>query len=128
MNLLKTAFGLALAAALCGCASITPLKTPATVKVDGVTPIESVEVTNSAWYLFSCIPLFSGDPNFPNVGTCKLFEDTLTLQNQMKMLEAEAKRVGATRAIDVTTMTDDESICFFLVEHWRAHTSAVLVK
>lgn len=128
MNLPKSVFGLTLVAMLCGCASVTPLKTPAGMKVDGVEPIESVEVSNSAWYLFSCIPLFSGDPNSPNVGTCKLFRNTLTLQNQLKMLEDEAKRVGATRAIDVTSVSYEETIFFFVFEHRRGHTSAVLVK
>lgn len=128
MNLFKATFGLALAATLCGCATVTRLKTPADMKVDGATPVESVEITNSAWYLLSCIPLFSGDVDRPNMGGCCLFQDTLTLPNQLKMLEAEVKRVGATRAIGVTTTTAEESICFFLVKHWRGHTSAVLVK
>ena len=128
MNLSRATFGLVLAATLCGCASVTPLKTPDGMTVDGVEPVESVEVSNSSWYLFSCIPLFSGDPAHPNVGGCKLFQDTLKLSNQMKMLEDEAKRVGATRAIDVTTSTRDESILFFVLKHWRGHTSAVLVK
>ncbi len=128
MNLFKSSSGLALAAMLYGCTSVTPLKMPDGMKVDGVEPIEAVEVTNSSWYLLSCIPLFSGDPNFPNVGTCKLFTDTLTLQNQMKMIEDEAMRVGATRAIDITTSTQEESILFFVLKHWRGHTSAVLVK
>ena len=128
MSLFKSMTALALAATLCGCASVTPLKTPADVKVDGVVPVESVEVTNSAWYLFSCIPLFSGDVERPNTGDFKLFRNTLTLQNQMKMLEDEAKRVGATRAIDVTSVSYDEAIFFFVFEHRRGHTSAVLVK
>ena len=128
MNLSRATSGLALAAMLCGCASVTPLKTPDGMTVDGVEPVESVEVTNSAWYLFSCVPLFSGDPDHPNVGGCKLFQDTLTLPNQMKMLEDEACRVGATRAFDVSTATDEESIFFFVLKHWRVHTSAVLVK
>ena len=128
MNLSKAMVAFAFAATLCGCASVTPLKTPDGMKVDGVEPVETVEVTNSAWYLFSCIPLFSGDPDHPNVGACKFFQDTLTLPNQMKMLEDEARRVGATRAIDITTNTRDESILFFVLKHWRGHTSAVLVK
>ena len=128
MNLSKSTFALAFAATLCGCASVTPLKTPSDLKVGDVVPVEAVEISNSAWYLLSCIPLFSGDVDRPNVGGCKLFQDTLTLQNQMKMLEAEARRVGATRAFDVSTATDEESIFFFVLKHWRVHTSAVLVK
>ena len=128
MKLSKTMAVLALAATLCGCASVTPLKTPSGMKVDGVVPVESVEVSNSAWYLLSCIPLFSGDVDHPNAGDFKLFRNTLTLQNQLKMLEDEAKRVGATRAIDVTSVSYDEAIFFFVFEHRRGHTSAVLVK
>ena len=57
-----------------------------------------------------------------------MFTNTVTLDNQLRMLEAEAKRVGAKRAVDVTSDSSKESVLFFLLKREKLHTSAVLVK
>ena len=44
------------------------------------------------------------------------------------MLEDEAARIGATRAVDVTTLRTDESLFFFLLQREKIHTSAILVR
>ena len=127
---MKTASALAVAAFLAGCATVS--------KVDGAkcvsevshssNVVECVQVFNSGWKLFSCIPLASGDPKNPNLPTCHFFTNTVTLQNQVEMLEAEARRVGARKADNVITSYSSERVLLFLLLREKIITSAMLVK
>ena len=116
------------AALLGGCASVTRLDGKPCAPLDGHEPVEAVQVMNTNWKLLSFIPIASGNPERPNACSCRWFENTVTLQNQMAMLEAEAKRAGATRAFDVVTTSCDERLYFFLLKREKIHTSAVLAK
>ena len=119
----------ALAVALGGCsATMTHLPKPQGMKAAGVEPLEAVEVSNANLLLLSFIPIASGDPDAPNAGAFRWFTDTLSVANQVRMLEAEAARVGATRAVEVATLKTDESLLFFLLLREKMHTSAILVK
>ena len=118
-----------LAAALCGCSSVRGIADFRGVKVeDGVEPIEVVDIYNTNWLFLSLLPIASGDPDNPDGWTTCFFRDKATVENQIRMLEAEAKRVGASRAINVTTVTTDEAAFLFLFLRERFHTSAVLVR
>ena len=120
---------LVLAATCAGCAStLTRLPVPKGLEADGLHPVETVEASNSAVLFLSFIPIASGDPKAPNSGGVRWFEETTTLDNQMKMLEAEASRIGATRAVNVETLLTDESYFLFLLLRETIHTSAVLVR
>lgn len=115
--------------ACAGCSTtLTRLPPPRALKTAGVVPIEAVEVSNANLLLLSFIPIASGDPAAPNAGECCWFTDTLSVANQFQMLEAEAARVGATRAVEVATLKTDESLLFFLLQREKMHTSAILVK
>ena len=112
---------------LFGCSSVRGITDFRGVKVeDGVEPIEVVDIYNTNWLFLSLLPVASGDPDNPDGWTTCLFRDKATVENQIRMLEAEAKRVGAGRAINVTTVTTDEAAFLFLRE--KIHTSAVLVR
>lgn len=115
--------------ALVGC-STTLTRLPATKMPSSsdVRPLEVVEISNACLLLLSFLPIASGDPQSPNSWGCTWFEDTTTVENQMRMLEAEASRIGATRAVDMTTLRTDESLFFFLLQREKIHTSAVLVR
>ena len=76
----------------------------------------------------SLLPIASGDPDNPDGWTTCFFRDKATVENQVKMLENEAKRVGASRAINVSTTMTDESFLSILFLREKCHTSAVLVK
>ena len=118
-----------LAAALCGCSSVRGIADFRGVKVeDGVEPIEVVDIYNTNWLLLSLLPIASGDPDNPDGWTTCFFRDKATVENQIRMLEAEAQRVGASRAINVTTVSTDEAAFLFLFLREKFHTSAVLVK
>ena len=118
-----------LAAALCGCSSVRGIADFRGVKVeDGVEPIEVVDIYNTNWLLLSLLPIASGDPDNPDGWTTCFFRDKATVENQIRMLEAEAKRVGASRAINVATVSTDEAAFLLLFLREKFHTSAVLVR
>ena len=124
-----SAIVLFLALALCGCSSVKRLSDFRGVKVeDGLEPIEVVDVYNTNWLFLSLLPIASGDPDNPDGWTTCFFRDTATVANQIKMLEDEAKRVGASRAVNVTTTTTDEEAFLILFLREKYHTSAVLVR
>ena len=118
-----------LAVSLLGCSSVRGIADFRGVKVeDGVEPIEVVDVYNTNWLLLSLLPIASGDPDNPDGWTTCFFRDKATVENQIRMLEAEAKRVGASRAINVTTVSTDEAAFLILFLREKFHTSAVLVR
>lgn len=95
---------------------------------DGETPIETIEIENTGWLLFRCIPLGSGDPLRPNEKTCRFFSNTVTLQNNLEMLEDEMERVNAKRVENLTSRKTDETIFLILLTRRSYHTSAVLLQ
>ena len=95
---------------------------------DGEAPLETIEIENTGWLLFKCIPLGSGDPLRPNEKTCRFFRNTVTLQNNLEMLEDEMERVGATRVENLTSRKTDESMFILLLTRRSYHSSAVLLK
>lgn len=112
-----------------GCTSVKRLTDCHGVKVeDGMTPVEVVDIYNTNWLLLSWLPIASGDPDCPDEVTAVPFRNTVTLENQMKMLEREVERCGARKAINVMSITTDESAVFFLLMREKYHTTAVLVK
>lgn len=119
---------LALALVLSGCATIRRTELKPGTKVGGYDAIESVEIRNTNWLLLTLLPIGSGDPDNPNGWTTCLFQNTATLDNQLKMLDAEAKRVGASRAVDVASVTSDETVLILCFLREKYHTTAVLVK
>ena len=118
-----------LAVSLFGCSSVRGITDFRGVKVeDGVEPIEVVDIYNTNWLFLSLLPIASGDPDNPDGWTTCFFRDKATVENQIRMLEAEAKRVGASRAINVTTVSTDEAAFLLLFLREKFHTSAVLVR
>ena len=114
---------------LTGCATIRQSKIFHGVKVeDGEVPLETVEIENSGWKLFKFISLGSGDPRYPNKCSCRIFRDTVTLQNNLDMLEMEMKATGATRFTNLTSRNSEETFLFIVLTRNAYHTSAVLLK
>ena len=109
---------LAAASALCGCA---------TVQFCDRGGKNMVDITNTGWYLLNIIPLASGDPDAPNENTCRLFRQTTTLANTMKLLDYAMAKSGAERAKCVTSYKTDENVLFILLKRHACHTSAELV-
>ena len=115
--------------AMAGCATITTAHNYHGVNVEGgEVPIESVVIENTGWKIFDLIPIGGGDPQRPNSCSCRLFEDTTTLQNNLDMLEREMRRVGATRIRNLSSKTAYESLFLLLFTRTACRTSAVLLK
>ena len=86
-----------------------------------------VEVQNSGWYLLNFIPLGSGDPHKPNSTSCNLFRNTVTLDNNIDMLNYAMHQEGAVGVRHLTTYTNDEYVFIVLLKRHSMHTSAELV-
>ena len=115
--------------AVCGCTSVKRITDFRGVKVeDGQEPVEVVDIYNSNWLLLSLLPIASGDPDNPDGWTTCFFRNTATVENQVRMLEAEVKRAGAKRAVNVMTTSTDEAALLILLLREKYHTSAVLVR
>ena len=115
--------------ACAGCATINRVTEYHGMGIEGgETPIKTVAIVNTGWLLLKMIPLGSGDPLRPNENTCRFFSKTVTLQNNLAMLEDEMERVGAKRVVNLTSRKTDESILFILLTRRAYHTSAVLLK
>ena len=118
-----------LALMLSGCASIRHSDIFHGVKMeDDETPLEMVEIENSGWKLFKFIPIASGDTLHPNKCGCRWFQDTVTLQNNLKLLEIEMKERGATRFANLTSRNSEETFLFIVLTRNAYHTSALLLK
>ena len=107
-----------LAALLSGCATATVCHEERTL----------VTIENTGWYLFNFIPIASGNPSNPNACSCRLFSKTVTLENNMKMLERIMRDEGATGFRDLNSFTTDEHILIILLKRHAYHTSAQLLK
>lgn len=115
---MKATVLLLLALSLCGCASVSYSDKGGKTMVD---------VANTGWYLFNLIPLASGNPEAPNEVDFKLFRQTTTLANNVRLLDYAATERGATDVKDISTYTSDESIFIILLKRHIIHTSAELV-
>ena len=112
----RVAFILA-CALLSGCATVT-------VSRDGAT---MVNIENSGWYLLNFIPLASGNPTRPNSCTTRLFSKTVTLENNVKMLDKVIRDEGAVAARDSNSFTVAEHVLLILLKRHAYHTSAQLL-
>ena len=112
-----------------GCTTVRYSTTFHGIRVeDGEEPLEIVEIENSGWEIFKCIPLASGNPQKPNRLSCRWFRNTVTLQNNLDLLEQEMKTRVATRFTNLISRNSEESFLFILLTRNAYHTSAVLLK
>ena len=111
-------FAIILACALLGgCATVTVSREGATM----------VNIENSGWYLLNFIPIASGNPARPNSCTTRLFSKTVTLENNVKMLDKVIADEGAVAIRDLNSFTIDEHILLILFKRHAYHTSAQLL-
>ena len=104
-------------ALLGGCATVTVSREGATM----------VNIENSGWYLLNFIPLASGNPMRPNACTTRLFSKTVTLENNVKMLDKVIRDEGAVAIRDINSFTIDEHVLLILLKRHAYHTSAQLL-
>ena len=122
---------LALLLLLCaaGCASVKMTRAFNGVKVDGgYTPLATVSVENTGWFLFNFIPLASGNPERPNETDWLFFRNTVSLDNNIKMLDATMRQQGATCFEHLTSHLKDDFYYFFILYRRTCQTSAVILR
>ncbi len=108
---------LLLSAMISGCASYTVSRKDTTM----------VNIENSGWYFLNFIPLASGNPACPNEFSTRLFSKTVTLENNIKMLDKIVEEEGAVAVRDLNSFTIDEHILLILFKRHSYHTSAQLL-
>lgn len=111
-----TAFAL-LAALFAGCASVS-------VDTQGAN---MVVVQNSGCFLFCVMPLWSGDPDYPNQQVCNWFDNTVKLDTNMRLLQETAAEKHARGIRNIASHMDDESIFWFILKRKVYRTSAELI-
>ena len=112
-----------------GCTSVHVTRSYNGVRVDGGRqPAATVEVENSGWYLFTFIPIASGNPEAPNEVSSQWFTDTVTVGNNIKVLKDVMRRERITEVANLTTHCSDEKYLVFILARRAYHTSAVLLK
>ncbi len=122
-------FTLALFLLLTGCTTYRSTSAYNDVNVDGGRrPIETIEIENSGWFLFTCLPIASGNPDRPNDNSCCWFKNTVRLENNVKVLRQHMREEGSTEVANVISHCEDEKYLVFLVARRAYHTSAVLLK
>lgn len=113
----KALFSLISAALLAGCA---------TIRSSDAGGRQMVDIENTCWMLLYCIPLASGEPNEPNEVLCRAFQNSATLENNMRMLDRARKEAGATRVENLASRFSNTTY-LFLLNRYSCQTSAELV-
>lgn len=122
----------ALALLLSGCATVDSSKYFSGVRADGQKePRATIAVENYGYYLFrsESLPIWCGNPELPNYNSSALFEDTVSTQNNLKMLSDAAVASGA-RSLTNVKHEISWTGSFFPWIVWRkvAQTTAVAVE
>jgi len=89
---------------------------------------DTVVIQNSGCFLFCVVPLFSGDPDYPNQAVCNWFENTVKLETNMRLLNEEIEKQGASGARSIVSHKDDDIIIWLLLKRKIFRTSAELVR
>ena len=112
-----------------GCVSVQRAENFNNVNLDNnQVPLAAIEIENSSWLLLNFIPLGSGDPDHPNVNTCRYFRNTVSLENNMKVMDRILERDGVSTVANLTSRYTDEKYLIFLLARRACHTSCVLIK
>ncbi len=121
---------LCLLALMCtGCTSVHMTKSFNHVRVDGgARPTTTVEIENSGWYLLSFIPIASGDIENPNENSCTWFSNTVTLENNIRVLKGVMQHERVREVANLTSHCSDEKYLVFILTRRAYHTSAVLLQ
>lgn len=93
-------------------------------------PVASIVVENYGYYLFGIWPLWCGDVENPNSAGCDWFTDTVTVDNNVKLIEREALSYGAESTLGELKTEVETSGSFSAWILWRKiiTTSACVYK
>jgi len=111
-----------------GCATVQTARDFGGMAADGGSrPVATVAAENYGYYLFGSIPLISGSPKYPNAVSCRLFTETVTLQNNLDMIAQTVKAERGSKLANVKTTEDwSGSFSFWIIWRRTLFTSAVI--
>lgn len=110
---------------LAGCSSVqTTVSYPSANAKLGERPVASLVVENNGYYLFGLFPVFTGDHRERH--RTVWFKNTVTLENNVRMIEEEAKKHGDVVIDDLVTVGGDYAIPYtiWLLSRRMLSTSA----
>lgn len=87
-----------------------------------------VEIKSEGWKLLNCIPIASGDPDYPNQEVASWFTDNVTLATNMRLLDETLRERGYRNFRDLTSFKADETVIPLLFKRYAYHTSAEMLK
>jgi len=87
-----------------------------------------VVIQNSGCFLLGFFPLFSGDPDYPNQSVCNWFDNTVKLETNVRLLNEEVEKQGASGVANLASHKDEEKILWFILKRKIYRTSAELIK
>lgn len=113
-----------------GCMSIERSSTEYVTEGGIVVPGEQVFISNYGYYLFGIWPIWCGDIENPNSAGCDWFTDTVTVDNNVKLIEREALSYGAESTLGELKTEVETSGSFSAWILWRKiiTTSACVYK
>ena len=121
-----SALAAAVALAAAGCANVqTTNRFGAPVGGKDLQPRDSIVVENSGFYLFGVVPLVSGSTENPGGST--LFNNTVTLENNLRLLEAEAAKKGPFVLDGLSSVEDSSSAWSIGIVSRRTITTSACV-
>lgn len=103
---------------------------------DGETALGTMYVENVSYRIFGLIPFWTGSfsddyekyPSGGKGGPNRWFRDDATLENNIRALHGEMKRVGSTRIRSLVTQKDETSAwSFFILNRKRVRTSCTVL-
>ena len=107
-----------LTAFLCGCSTVESTKKGGH---------HMVSIKNMGWQFLNFIPLASGDIHHPDTCSTEMFSDTVSLKNNITILDSVVKKSGARGFRHLSSSLSEENVLFILFSRRTMHTSAELV-
>lgn len=89
-------FAICLSLAGFGCTTVHISRSfPKINELSPIQPAASIVVENYGYYLFGFVPIICGDTSNPNSTSCDWFTDTVTIDNNVKLVKREADKFGS---------------------------------
>lgn len=87
-----------------------------------------ITASNEGLFLLSCIPICSGDPEYPNQQVASWWTNTVKVETNVKLLEGKAAECGAHGMKNLVSLHDSTSYLWFILKRKTCRSSAELLK
>ncbi len=123
-------FFVSIVAFLTGCAT-TEVSTEFNkgIMSENAKPLGAIIAENYGYYLFGYFPIVTGDSDAPNDVSINFFSDMATIENNQKMLNQEAEKLGANAITNVRHKTSwTGSFSFWIIWKQVLSSNALAIK